>query len=224
MKTKNILALTCALSLAISLSAVTAQAASISGGSSGLASPAQTITFDEILLTPNSSVTNEYSSLGVTFSPNLYYSPQTGFPNITGNTLGNFDWNNNSATQIDQFSLNFLATQSSVAFNMVSNATMWTFEALLGNSVVESFSAGVGNGYSQPNYDANFFGFTGISFDQIRLTGNDYVLIDNLQMSNLISPVPEPETYTMMLIGLGLLGFQLRRKSKKTTPLMLGMA
>jgi hypothetical protein len=29
------------------------------------------------------------------------------------------------------------------------------------------------------------------------------------------APVPEPETYAMMLVGLGLLGFTAKRKSKK---------
>jgi hypothetical protein len=43
-------------------------------------------------------------------------------------------------------------------------------------------------------------------------------------ISNPIAAVPEPETYTMMLIGLGLIGFQLRHKSKQTKPLLLSMA
>ena len=29
-----------------------------------------------------------------------------------------------------------------------------------------------------------------------------------------VTPVPEPETWAMMLIGMGLVGYQLRRKSK----------
>jgi hypothetical protein len=31
-----------------------------------------------------------------------------------------------------------------------------------------------------------------------------------------VSPVPEPETWAMMLIGAGLVGFRLRNRSKKT--------
>ncbi len=33
---------------------------------------------------------------------------------------------------------------------------------------------------------------------------------------NLTNPVPEPETYAMMLAGLGLMGFMSRRKNKNT--------
>lgn len=36
--------------------------------------------------------------------------------------------------------------------------------------------------------------------------------INNIKLT--ITPVPEPETYAMMLIGLGLLGVVARRKSK----------
>jgi len=34
--------------------------------------------------------------------------------------------------------------------------------------------------------------------------------MDNLKVS--VSPVPEPETYTMLLAGLGAIGFAARRK------------
>jgi hypothetical protein len=32
-----------------------------------------------------------------------------------------------------------------------------------------------------------------------------------------LSPIPEPETYAMMLAGLGLLGFMARRRKQKET-------
>lgn len=81
-----------------------ANATPISNSASGLTSPAVTITFDEHVLPVGSSVTNQYSDLGVTFSPNLYYSSQTGFPNIIGKTVTNFG----SGPDVFQFSLNFL--------------------------------------------------------------------------------------------------------------------
>ena len=48
--------------------------------------------------------------------------------------------------------------------------------------------------------------------------------VSNLWAGAPIAAVPEPETYAMLLVGLGLVGFQLRRKSKQTSPSMLGMA
>jgi hypothetical protein len=47
-----------------------------------------------------------------------------------------------------------------------------------------------------------------------RLTGygpGGYVALDNL----VLTPVPDPETYAMMLAGLGLLGFVARRRKQK---------
>ena len=174
----------------------------ISNSATGLASPATTITFDEHALSVGESVTNQYSDLGVTFTPNLYYSSQTGFPNIVGNTITNFH------PEIPQFSLNFLTTQNAIAFAMVSNSSVWNFTALLGDAVVESFSASVDTSAN------NFFGFTGINFDQIRITTpNDYMIIDNLQLSNN-STVPEPESLALVGLGLACLAF-MRPKAKK---------
>jgi hypothetical protein len=166
----------------------------------GLAAPDTTITFDEILLTPNQSVTNEYAGLGVTFTPNLYYSPQTDFPNITGNTLGNFGDGNTVFT----YSINFLQLQDEAAFAMVSNGSTWLFEALLNGIVVESFSEIVNT------ITPNFYGFNGILFDEIRVSDSDFMLIDNLQFSQAV-----PEPGTLALLGIGLLGMGAARRRKK---------
>lgn len=40
--------------------------------------------------------------------------------------------------------------------------------------------------------------------------------------SLILSPIPEPETWGMLLMGLGLVGLQLRKKSKTITPLKIG--
>jgi hypothetical protein len=40
--------------------------------------------------------------------------------------------------------------------------------------------------------------------------------IDNVQISTTLAPIPEPETYAMMLAGLGLLGVAARRKKQKS--------
>lgn len=193
-----------AITVILSFSWVNANAIPIFN-STGLTSPATTITFDEHLLPTNSIVTTEYSDLGVTFSPNLYYSAQTGFPNITGNTITNFSFNSDSL--VPDFSINFLVDQTESAFAMVSNGTTWDFSAYLDNVLVESFSQIVNT--SIPN----FYGFSEITFDEIRVFSsvNDAMIIDNLQMGTAAS-VPEPSL--LALFGIGLVGvFFSRRKT-----------
>ena len=41
---------------------------------------------------------------------------------------------------------------------------------------------------------------------------NTYFDVSNLNLSYVAAPGPEPETYAMMLVGLGLIGFEARRR------------
>lgn len=174
-----------------------AGAAALIGSATGLVAPATTITFDEQVLAVNSAVTNQFAPQGITFSPYLYYTPQTGYPNVTGNTVGNFNGGNPDPTVL---TMGFINMQSDVAFAMVSNDTSWTFDAMLNGNVQESFTTSVGTGAN------NFYGFTGLTMDAIRITSNgpDYMLMDNVQLSNVGGQVPEPTS--LALVALALLG------------------
>lgn len=185
--------------------AMPAQAATIIGKLNGLASPASILTFDEVVLADNALVTNQYAGFGVTFTPAMRYSPQTGFPNIQGKTLGNF-----SPQVLGPITLNFTTAQTGVAFAMVSNNTSYLFEALLGGNVADSFSATVGTSAF------NYYGFKNANFDAIRVTSrsNDSFLIDNLQLGTTTTPVPEPATWAMMIVGFGFIGGALRQARK----------
>ena len=179
----------------------------------GIASPALTITFDEHVLPTGSSVTNEYSDLGVTFSPNVYYSPQV-FPtfNIDGTTVGNFNFN--GAPIIVPFDIVFSTVQTDVGFAFITNPGTSTFEALLGGVVVAT-----GTAATDVNLPNDFYGFIGGSFDTIRVTSggsNNSSLLDNLQIGSA-SVTPEGSSLAMLAFG-GLpfvIGFgrKLRRKT-----------
>jgi hypothetical protein len=58
---------------------------------------------------------------------------------------------------------------------------------------------------------SQFFGYTGPEIDRIDLSyvPNAYMVLDNLSIAQA---VPEPETYALMLAGLGLVGFAARRQ------------
>jgi len=172
-----------------------AQAVSLNNGT-GISNPATTITFDlgdEILLT------NQYSSLGVIFAGLLLTYINPGYPNITAAVAYNFD---------NPFLISFTQPQSQAAFSFVTNRGTSTFEALLNNSVVETFSAR--NDLDSTN---NFYGFTGITFDALRVTpSGGFGLIDNLQFGTATAqPVPEPFSIIGTLIG-GTAAFRIGKK------------
>lgn len=187
--------------------AVPAAAAPIIASGDGITAPARTITFDELVFPANTQITNQYAALGVTFSPGLRYSPQTGFPNITGNTLGNF-----SPYVQGPYTINFTSLQSSAAFALASNGSVYTFQSFLGAVLVESFSSSVGFTSA-----SNFYGFSNSNFDSIRITNqsNDSFLLDNLKLSTM-GAVPEPTTWMLMLLGMTGIGFSMRRKRDTT--------
>jgi len=59
-------------------------------------------------------------------------------------------------------------------------------------------------------------GFTSISFGNTQ-PGTDFFAFDQMTIGSIqqVTPVPEPETYAMLLAGLGLMGFVARRRQKR---------
>lgn len=179
----------------------------------GLVIPAQTITFSEFVFPDGTVITNQYASLGVTFSPNLFYNPEViSVPNQSAPTLGNFPGGLTRNLSVAPFSILFPADQTRAAFSMITGPGNSTFEALFNSIFVESFVAP-----TDTTSSINFFGFMGITFDEIRITPggiNNAMLLDNLQ-TGLAAPsaVPEPASFVLLGIGLAALGIGRRRKT-----------
>jgi hypothetical protein len=100
----------------------------------GLSKPGQTLTFNEVALPTDTVVTDQYAGLGVTFSPLVYYSPQTGFPGIVGHDIGNVTFSGNLVDPTT--SSHFSQPLTDAAFAIAADITKYTFTALLSGSPV----------------------------------------------------------------------------------------
>lgn len=87
------------------------------------------------------------------------------------------------------------------AFNLYENAILIATGIMDGSSSLLSFSGGSTPG----KYSLNIAGFKLNSSLSASYAGNIS-----------ISPVPEPETYAMLLAGLGMIGFSIRRRKSDT--------
>ena len=149
------------------------------------------------------ALTNQYSSLGVTFSGLFSNTTTNGFPNINLPAAKNF-----STTTTNPFLISFTQSLSQAAFSLATNTGTSTFDALLNNSVVDTFSTATNTSSSN-----NFYGFTGVTFDAIRVTaGSGPALIDNIQLGTATAQsVPEPCSIIGTLVG-GTAAFWIRKK------------
>ena len=193
-----------AILVALSALSFGAQATSISNSSSGLTGTFTTENFDNWI--PNSS--SGASSPDLSFDSDQVAVSGLVYPNLSGNSILN------EAQVISTFS--FLGAVSGVAFNFVSFPGEAIFTAFLGADMVEEFTASTDAIASN-----NFYGFTGILFNSIRIDTNSVegvsYILDNLQVASSleidpVTQVPEPESYAMFMAGLALMGFIARRR------------
>ena len=200
------------LALVLAAPAVGAQAIIAAG--SGLASPAQTITFEG--QTGGSVANTQYSGQGVTFGPNLSYNT-SGYFNATGGaraSLDNFSAVGGCGACATPTDIFFSTAINGAAFQFITNSGTSTFTALLAGNSVYAFSAATSTAGINT---VQWYGFdTTISFDQINIQSggsNSAFALDNLETGAVSAP--EPASLTLLATGLvGMFGVARRRRNR----------
>ncbi len=170
----------------------------------GLASPITTVTFSELSFPSGTVITNQFAPFGVTTSGHKYDSQgASSFPGISGDYIG--------VSTTVPFVLSFNGPVNAAAFGYAKNPTTVLVEALLGGSVVESFSQAV----TYDNANTAYLGFTGIVFDSIRVTADaNEGLVDNVQIGEAqVQGVPEPATFGLVSVALAAAVAMRRKKN-----------
>ena len=184
--------------------------------STGLTSPGTTLTFEEIILTPfgpphgsagnDPLLTSQYTAYGVSFTGFYYFNDND---DTTFNTqyplIYSYDPAGPGGVNKD-LSILFSSpvSEAALAVGSIDAPQDTTFGAYLGGVLQSSgtFPTSLGT----PN---NYYGFTGIVFDELRInTFSGILQADNLQFS----VVPEPTTLSLLALGgLGLAMFRSKR-------------
>ncbi len=157
----------------------------------GLTNPVQTIDFTEIAVANNSDLTTQYLVEGVAFQGAVYNPvPGESYVNTAPPNVGNF---HPGGVATNPWSIRFNAPQNRAAFALNSQPGFATFTALLNGVVVET----VPNVPTSLTNPTNFYGFEGITFDQIRISissSDSACLVDLLQFDTIGQPPPGDQT------------------------------
>ena len=191
-----------------------AGAQAINRAASGLAAPAQTITFEG--QTNYSAANTQYSGQGVTFGPNLYYTTNGYFSGAGGSQTAMSNFTNDSCPCLSPTDIFFSSAVQGAAFQFITNPGTSTFTALLNGNLVYAFS---GTTDTNGTITAEWYGFDNtIAFDQINIQSggvNNAFALDNLEVGEAVVATPEPASMTLVATGLiGMFGLARRRRNR----------
>jgi hypothetical protein len=123
----------------------------------------------------------------------------------TGSAVETFDSAGGFTTiEFDNLGLSLNANTKYIAYLTSNDPTVTGIQLSRTQTAADASGFGIGNAYLSTIPGSGW---------QLPFNGNGFL---SLQYTALTAPVPEPETYALMLAGLGLVGFVARRKQKKS--------
>lgn len=163
----------------------------ISNASTGLASPDEIVDFSG--LSNGTVITNQFASQGVLFN-GLFVNKTLCVSTITAPCANSIDGNLSNV-----YSIMFTQSVEAATLQLLTNTGATTFTALYGGSIVELFNAST----NRDSVINDYYGFTGIVFDEIQYTisaTNSFFALDNVQY--IVARVPEPPILALLILGL----------------------
>lgn len=149
-----------------------------------------------------------FGDITVASTQNIIFAPLSNYSNTRTILINNY-WSPLPGTiagdhDLFGFSLGMLGNISAVTIGLTTNVGSYSFEVLSPSYVPTfiGFAAGVGEK------------FTSFSLTSAQGSGSAPGITDVQLGNSVVSAVPEPETYAMLLAGLGLMGFVARRRNK----------
>lgn len=190
-----------------------------------------TITFDDVNTGGNGTsitgapVSSYLASYGITFSSAssgispVIEDPMWLTPASESNVFGTF-----GSASLYSYTLSFENVLNSFSFTRVGTIQAWMSAwTATAYSATNTVLASVGESSMTGHYGApsQSFALSGAgSIDHIVFTDNAFnfagtnARFDNFVLDQVAAPIPEPETYAMLLVGLALVAFETRRRRK----------
>jgi hypothetical protein len=164
------------------------------------------LTFDEIVLPSNASITDEYEAYGVVFA-NSFFDVQ-GWDLPTGRHISNIS----PTVNHPYLEITFHDPVAEASFLVITNREN-IYSGPFGRTVFQSFREGemVSEFIGETDLTQREFGFSGHTFDQVRVYPGGWgnvARLDNLRFS----PVPEPGSAGLLLGAVACLGWRMRNR------------
>jgi hypothetical protein len=181
-----------------------------------------TATFDDIATsTPliaqiqNGGFTFSTSSLQLVTNSTLFKGSNDSNFLIFYSSVTPLGWESFAPTSASQlFNLNSIDIAGYQTFGETSRVMNITGITYQGKTVTQSLNV---EPFAFTTFTLN--GFSNLKSVQLSLASSTdylYVAVDNINATFVPSPVPEPETYALLLAGLGLVGSVARRRAQRS--------